>query len=77
MHVRLAFRTGYPEAAESNLAFGLISQAGEAFTQDHPATQVRAALAPLPGEPAIVERRVSAFSGSDLDVLLRGPARTR
>lgn len=71
MFVRVAFRPGYPEAAESNLAFGAISQAGDAFTQDHPATQVHTALEPLPGEPVIVKRRVSAFSGSDLDVLLR------
>ena len=42
------------------------------MTQDHPATQVHAALSPLPDEPVIVKRRVSAFSGSDLDVLLRG-----
>jgi nicotinamidase-related amidase len=33
---------------------------------------VHAALSPLPAEPVIVKRRVSAFSGSDLDVLLRG-----
>ena len=44
---------------------------GDAMTQDHPATQVHAALEPRPDEPVIVKRRVSAFSGSDLDVLLR------
>jgi nicotinamidase-related amidase len=71
MFVRVAFRPGYPEVAESNRAFGTISQAGEALTEDHPATQVHAALAPLPDEPVIIKRRVSAFSGSDLDVLLR------
>jgi nicotinamidase-related amidase len=42
------------------------------MTQDHPDTQVHAALSPRPDEPVIVKRRVSAFSGSDLDVLLRG-----
>ena len=72
MFVRVAFRPGYPEVAESNMAFGAISQAGDAMTQEHPATQVHAALEPLPDEPVIVKRRVSAFSGSDLDVLLRG-----
>jgi nicotinamidase-related amidase len=71
MFVRVAFRPGYPEVAESNRAFGAISQAGDAMTQDHPATQVHAALEPVDGEPVIVKRRVSAFSGSDLDVLLR------
>jgi nicotinamidase-related amidase len=71
MFVRVAFRAGYPEVAESNRAFSAISQAGDTMTQDHPATQVHAALAPLAHEPVITKRRVSAFSGSDLDVLLR------
>ena len=72
MFVRVGFRPGYPEAVASNLSFGRLSQTGDAMTQDHPATQVHAALSPLPGEPVIIKRRVSAFSGSDLDVLLRG-----
>jgi nicotinamidase-related amidase len=71
MFVRVAFRPGYPEAAEANQSFGAISQAGDALTEGHPATQVHAALEPLPDEPVVVKRRVSAFSGSDLDVLLR------
>ena len=72
MYVRVAFRPGYPEVAEANKSFGAAAAAGDAYTQDHPATQVHAALTPEPGEPVIVKRRVSAFSGSDLDVLLRG-----
>ena len=42
------------------------------MTQEHPGTQVHAALSPLPDEPVILKRRVSTFGGSDLDVLLRG-----
>jgi nicotinamidase-related amidase len=73
MFVRVGFRPGYPEVSPSNATFSAItSQAGDAYTEDHPATQVHAALAPRGGEPVIVKRRVSAFSGSDLDVLLRG-----
>jgi len=71
MFVRVAFRPGYPEAAASNAAFGAMAERGDAMTQDHPATQVHAALEPRPDEPVVVKRRVSAFSGSDLDVLLR------
>lgn len=71
MFVRVAFRPGYPEAAAANRSFGSIHQAGEAMTQDHPATQVHPDLTPRPDEPVILKRRVSAFSGSDLDVLLR------
>lgn len=73
MFVRVAFRPGYPEVAESNATFAAAAkQAGDSMTQDHPATQVHASLEPLPSEPVITKRRVSAFSGSDLDVLLRG-----
>src|ERR1700755_3034199 len=62
MFVRVAFRPGYPEAAAGNAIFaGLASQAGDAMTQDHPHTQVHAALAPQDGEPVILKRRVSAF----------------
>jgi nicotinamidase-related amidase len=71
MFVRVAFRPGYPEAAASNAAFAAMAERGDAMTQDHPATQVHEALEPRPDEPVVVKRRVSAFSGSDLDVLLR------
>ena len=73
MFVRVAFRPGYPEVADSNATFAAAAkQSGDFMTQDHPATQVHASLEPFAGEPVIVKRRVSAFSGSDLDVLLRG-----
>ncbi len=72
MFVRVAFRPGYPETAASNLSFSALAQAGDAFTQESPGTQVHDAFAPRPDEPIVVKRRVSAFSGSDLDVLLRG-----
>ena len=71
--VRVAFRPGYPEVAESNATFSRITASGgDSYTEDHPATQVHASLAPLEGEPVVIKRRVSAFTGSDLDVLLRG-----
>lgn len=69
--VRVAFRPGFPEAGERNAAFRAVAQAGDAMTQDHPATQVHDAFKPRPDEPVVVKRRVSAFSGSDLEVLLR------
>jgi nicotinamidase-related amidase len=72
LFVRVAFRPGYPEIAPSNNSFSAVAaQAGDTYTQDHPATQVHAALTPAEGEPVILKRRVSAFTGSDLDVLLR------
>jgi nicotinamidase-related amidase len=72
--VRVAFRAGLPEIAASNPTFGAMkaSGGGDFYTESHPATQVHASLAPLEDEPVVVKRRVSAFAGSDLDVLLRG-----
>lgn len=71
MFVRVAFRPGYPESAGTNLTFAAVARSGDTMTEAHPATQVHAALEPRAGEPIIIKRRVSAFSGSDLDVLLR------
>ncbi|WP_336628172.1 MULTISPECIES: cysteine hydrolase family protein [unclassified Microbacterium] len=71
--VRVAFREGFPEAAARNKAFGAIRQSPTApyMGEDAEATQIVAALAPLPGEPVVIKRRYGAFA-SDLDVLLRG-----
>jgi nicotinamidase-related amidase len=71
MFVRVGFRTGYPEVAASNASFSALRESGAAMTEFHPTTQIHAALEPRPDEPVVVKRRVSAFSGSDLDVLLR------
>lgn len=71
--VRVAFRPGFPEVPPSNVAFtALAAAAGDALTEQSPATQIIAELAPLPSEPIVTKRRYSAFTGSDLDVLLRG-----
>jgi nicotinamidase-related amidase len=68
--VRVAFRDGCPEASARNLSFAAIAARG-GMTQDEPATQVVAELAPRDGEVVVVKRRVSAFTGSDLEVVLR------
>ena len=73
MFVRVAFRPGYPEVAESNQSFSAIATTvGDTMHEQNPNTRVHAELEPLEGEPVILKRRVSAFAGSDLDVLLRG-----
>jgi nicotinamidase-related amidase len=48
--------------------FAALRDAGGMLEED---TTIDPALAPLPGEPIVTKRRVSAFAGSDLDVLLR------
>jgi nicotinamidase-related amidase len=69
-YVTIAFRPGYPEVSDRNKSFGAIAGSGR-FTDGDPGTQIPAAVAPAPGEAVVIKRRVSAFAGSDLDVLLR------
>lgn len=71
--VRVAFRPGYPEIAPTSGFAGIAERAGDnGMTEDSPATALHEALAPRPDEPVVVKRRISAFTGSDLEVLLRG-----
>jgi nicotinamidase-related amidase len=70
--IRVAFRSGYPEVAAANQTFSALTARGDEMTEGHPATQIHTALEPRPDEPVVLKRRVSAFSGSDLEVLLRG-----
>ena len=70
--VRVAFRPGFPEVSTTNRSFSaLAGTAGDRFGENNPATQIHPAVAPRPGEPVVVKKRVSAFTGSDLEVLLR------
>lgn len=64
----VGFRTGYPEISSRNKAFGAIRERGFA---DESATRIHTEVEPRPGEVVVTKRRVSAFAGSDLDVVLR------
>ena len=69
---RVAFRPGHPEVGPRNKAFAAL--AGSGGFADENATAIHPALAPAPGEVVVTKRRVSAFAGSDLDVVLRAGA---
>jgi nicotinamidase-related amidase len=70
IYVRVAFRTGTPEVSPHNQTFSRIAGTGTMGETDA-ATQVHPALAPQPGDIVVTKRRVSAFAGSDLEVVLR------
>ncbi len=70
-YVRVAFRANYPELSANNTFFSAIAKSGDLFNQDGPSTQIHSSIKPQDGEVIITKRRVSAFAGSDLDVLLR------
>ena len=68
--VRVAFREGAPEVSANNRSFAALKAS---FTMDEtsPETQLVDGLGRSADDVVVVKRRVSAFSGSDLDVLLR------
>ena len=72
-YVTLAFRPGYPEVSERNKTFSAIPGTGR-FADGDPGMRIPAVVAPAPGEVTVIKRRVSAFTGSDLEVLLRARA---
>ncbi|MHB8263033.1 MAG: cysteine hydrolase family protein [Acidimicrobiales bacterium] len=70
--VRVAFRRGHPEVSARNRAFATIaSRVGTSFGEDSEDSQIHPAIGPRADEPVVLKKRVSAFSGSDLEVLLR------
>ncbi|MCZ2899554.1 cysteine hydrolase [Burkholderia thailandensis] len=70
IHVAVAFRSGHPEISARNRLFSALKRTGW-LERGAPGTAIHAALAPADGEPVVIKHRVSAFSGSDLDMLLR------
>jgi nicotinamidase-related amidase len=68
--VRVGFSEGYPEVNPKNKAFSAIAKFGGMTVVD-PATQIHESLQPLPDEPVVTKYRVSAFAGSNLEVILR------
>ncbi len=50
--------------------FGMLARTPGAAGNDQ-ATQVHPDVAPEPGDVLVTKRRVSAFAGSDLDMVLR------
>jgi nicotinamidase-related amidase len=70
--VRVAFRPGYPEVSPANRSFAALTSAvGEAFTDASRATQLHPALTPTADDVVVLKKRVSAFTGSDLEIVLR------
>jgi nicotinamidase-related amidase len=72
IYVRVAFRPGLPEVSSKNKSFSAIAEATAArFGEDDESTQIHPAVAPREDDVVVTKRRVSGFSGSDLDVVLR------
>ncbi|MGV3466135.1 MAG: cysteine hydrolase family protein [Heyndrickxia sp.] len=68
--VRVGFNNGYPEISPKNKAFSAISKYG-AMTVHDEATQIHELVIPEENEPVVTKYRISAFSGSNLEMILR------
>jgi len=70
IYVRLAFRPRSPEVSARNRAFAAAVGLGGLGVDDR-ATQIHPAVAAQAEDIVVIKKRVSAFAGSDLEVVLR------
>lgn len=68
--VRVGFRLGMPEISANNKVFAASKEKMAIANMDE-WMSLDSSIEPLPNEIVITKRRVSAFTGSDLEVLLR------
>ncbi len=71
MYVVVGFRNGAPEVSENSTKSFASRRAHFSTLNMEEFMKIHPDLAPAEGELTIVKRRVSAFTGSDLEVLLR------
>ena len=72
IHVQVGFRPGLPEVSRRNKLFAALKanvQHQQLF--QGAAGAIHPALGPEPGDIVVAKHRVSAFAGTDLDMLLR------
>ncbi len=70
IYVVVGFRAGYPEVSPQNASFGPIRESGR-FAAGSAGTEVHPVVAPKDGDVVVTKHRVSAFAGTDLDMILR------
>lgn len=70
IYVTVGFRPGAPEISPRNKLFGRLAGAPASAAATR-ANEIHPDVAPEPGDILVTKRRVSAFAGSDLDMVLR------
>ncbi|WP_018545928.1 cysteine hydrolase family protein [Streptomyces sp. LaPpAH-108] len=70
IYVVIGLRPGDPEISPRNKVMADIVRTG-LFTEGEPGTGIHDDVAPQQGDVVVTKRRGSAFSGSDLDLVLR------
>jgi isochorismate hydrolase len=70
IYIKVAFREGYPEVSVKNKSFTQLKNGAMNFEGEQ-ATAIHPSIAPQSDDIIITKKRVSAFTGSDLEVVLR------
>ncbi len=70
IYVVVGFRNGTPEISMNNKSFSVGKERFKNANMDE-FMKIHADLAPQEGEVTVTKRRISAFTGSDLEVVLR------
>ncbi|MBH1937402.1 cysteine hydrolase [Streptomyces sp. AV19] len=70
IYVVMGLRPVRPDAVSRNRAMDAVIRAG-LFAEDDPGTRIHPDVPPRQGDVVVTKRRASAFSGSDLDLVLR------
>lgn len=72
IHVQVGFRPGLPEVSDCNKLFAAVkaSKPHQEFFQGSSGA-IHPALGPKPDDIVVVKHRVSAFAGTDLEMILR------
>jgi nicotinamidase-related amidase len=70
IHVVVGFQPGYPEVSGQNSVFSSLRAAGLLAAGD-PTAEIHPELTPQRGDVVVTKQRVSAFTGTNLDMILR------
>ncbi|MFG1404190.1 cysteine hydrolase family protein [Xanthobacter sediminis] len=70
IYVMVAFRHGHPEISPRNKLFSIVKEHG-LFARGGADTSFHSAVSPTNEEPIVIKHRIGAFTGTDLEMLLR------
>lgn len=69
IYVVVGFQPGYPEISGRNSVFSSLKAAG-LLAAGHPSGEIHPELTPQPGDVVVTKQRVSAFTGTNLNMIL-------
>ena len=70
VHARAAFRPGYPELIRNCALYDQVA-ASQCLQEGSPGAEIIPELTPRADEPVVTHGRISAFQGTELDIMLR------